>query len=40
VYKRQANASSVVTQYGAKAGILKKDDWGPWPLIEVKVSEV
>lgn len=30
-----ANASSVVTQYGAKAGILKKDDWGPWPLIEV-----
>jgi len=30
-----ANASSVVTQYGAKAGILKKDDWGSWPLIEV-----
>lgn len=30
-----ANASSVVTQYGAKAGILKKDDWGPWPLVEV-----
>ena len=30
-----ANASSVVTRYGAKAGILKKDDWGPWPLIEV-----
>ncbi|MBX4190151.1 carbohydrate kinase family protein [Candidatus Parcubacteria bacterium] len=30
-----ANASSVVTQYGGKAGILKKDDWGPWPLIEV-----
>lgn len=33
-----ANASSVVTQYGAKAGILKKDDWGPWPLVEVKVK--
>lgn len=30
-----ANASSVVTQYGAKAGILKQGDWGPWPLIEV-----
>lgn len=30
-----ANASSVVTQYGAKAGILKKDDWGPWPLVKV-----
>lgn len=31
-----ANASSVVTQFGAKAGILKKGDWGPWPLVEVK----
>jgi len=30
-----ANASSVVTQFGAKAGILKKGDWGPWPLVEV-----
>ena len=27
-----ANASSVVTQYGGKAGILKKDDWGSWPF--------
>src|SRR3989344_5489731 len=33
-----ANASSVVTQYGAKAGILKKDDWGPWPLVTVSSS--
>lgn len=30
-----ANASSVVTQFGGKAGILKKDDWGPWPLVTV-----
>ena len=30
-----ANASAVVTQFGAKAGILKKGDWGPWPLVEV-----
>jgi len=30
-----ANASSVVAQYGAKAGILKKGDWGPWPLVKV-----
>ena len=30
-----ANASSVVTQYGSKAGILKKDDWGSWPLVAV-----
>lgn len=33
-----ANASSVVTQYGAKAGILRKGDWGPWPLIGVKIK--
>src|SRR3989344_1482106 len=31
-----ANASSVVAQYGAKAGILKKGDWGPWPLVKVE----
>ncbi len=30
-----ANSSSVVTQYGAKEGILKKGDMGPWPLVEV-----
>lgn len=30
-----ANASSVVMRFGAKAGILKKDDWGSWPLVEV-----
>lgn len=35
-----ANASSVVTQFGSKAGILKKDDWGPWPLVEVNVSNI
>lgn len=34
-----ANASSVVSKFGAKAGILKKDDWGPWPLVEVSISE-
>ena len=35
-----ANASSVVTQYGAKAGILKKGDLGEWPLVEVSVSNL
>lgn len=30
-----ANASSVVTQYGGKAGILKAGDMGQWPLVEV-----
>jgi len=33
-----ANASSVVAQYGAKAGILKKGDFGPWPLVEVAIK--
>ncbi len=33
-----ANASSVVTKWGAKAGILKKGDWGPWPLVEIATS--
>ncbi len=32
-----ANASSVVTKIGSKAGILKAGDWGPWPLVEVTV---
>ena len=35
-----ANASSVVTQYGAKAGILKKGEWGPWKLIDVSKKQV
>lgn len=30
-----ANASSVVAQYGPKAGILHKGNFGPWPLVEV-----
>jgi len=33
-----ANASSVVSKFGSKAGILKKGDWGPWPLVEVEKS--
>lgn len=32
-----ANASSVVAQYGPKAGILHKGDFGQWPLVEVEV---
>ena len=35
-----ANASSVVTQYGGKAGILKKDDWGTWPLVKVEQTQL
>lgn len=35
-----ANASSVVTKFGGKAGILKKGDWGPWPLVEVEERQV
>jgi ribokinase len=33
-----ANASSVVTKYGSKEGILKEGDQGPWPLVEVSVK--
>ena len=33
-----ANASSVVTKFGSRAGILKKGDWGQWSLVEVKSS--
>ena len=33
-----ANASSVVAQYGAKAGILKNGEIGPWPLVDVKIE--
>ena len=33
-----ANSSSVVTQYGAKGGILKKGNNGLWPLVEVQSS--
>lgn len=32
-----ANASSVVTKFGAREGILRQNDWGPWPLVEVEV---
>lgn len=34
-----ANASSVVSQFGPKAGILKKGDWGPWELVEVDIQQ-
>lgn len=33
-----ANATSVVEYFGAKMGILKKDDWGKYGKIEVKIS--
>jgi ribokinase len=33
-----ANASSVVTQFGAVAGILKQGDWGQWPLVDVSMK--
>jgi ribokinase len=35
-----ANASSVVTQYGGKAGILNRDDFGPWPLVKVEQTQL
>ena len=35
-----ANASSVVAQYGAKAGILNGGDTGPWPLVKVETEQL
>lgn len=35
-----ANASSVVSYYGPKMGILKKNSWGKWPLVEVGLSNL
>lgn len=35
-----ANASSVVAKFGAKAGILRAGDWGPWPLVKVNISPI
>ena len=35
-----ANASSVVTKVGSKAGILRNGDWGPWPLVNVKIEKL
>lgn len=35
-----ANASSVVAQYGAKKGILKDGDMGPWPLVKVEIEKI
>lgn len=32
-----ANSTSVVTEFGAVQGILKEDQWGPWPLVEVSI---
>ncbi len=35
-----ANSTSVVQEYGAVAGILKKGDWGKYPLVEISVSPI
>ncbi|MCC6405203.1 MAG: carbohydrate kinase family protein [Candidatus Yanofskybacteria bacterium] len=35
-----ANATAVVMQYGAKAGILKAGDIGPWPLVTVTRTQL
>lgn len=33
-----ANATSTIQQIGAKNGILKKGEWGPWPKVEVQIA--
>ncbi|TSC53592.1 MAG: putative Ribokinase [Parcubacteria group bacterium LiPW_39] len=34
-----ANATSTVQQIGAKNGLLKKGNWGPWEKVAVKVED-
>lgn len=36
IQRGTANATSVVMQYGAKAGVLRKNESGPWPLVKVE----
>lgn len=33
-----ANATNCIQKIGAKNGLLKKGEWGSWPLVEVKKS--
>lgn len=35
-----ANSTAVVQEYGGVAGILKKDDWGKYPLVDVEISSL
>ncbi len=35
-----ANATSTIQQIGAKTGLLKKGDWGPWEKVKVTISEL
>lgn len=35
-----ANATSTVQQLGAKKGLLKKGEWGPWGKVEVKSYKI
>ena len=35
-----ANATGTVQEYGAKTGLLKKSDWGPWEKVEVKSFKI
>jgi sugar/nucleoside kinase (ribokinase family) len=33
-----ANATGTIQEIGAKTGLLKKGEWGPWERVEVKIS--
>lgn len=35
-----ANATSCVQKFGPTRGLLKKDDFGPWPKVEVKKEKI
>ncbi len=35
-----ANATSTVQQIGAKNGLLKKGNWGPWEKVQVEIKKL
>jgi sugar/nucleoside kinase (ribokinase family) len=35
-----ANATATIQKIGAKNGLLKKGEWGPWEKVEVKISKL
>ena len=35
-----ANATSILQEFGATNGILKKGEWGEWSKVKVKIESV
>lgn len=35
-----ANATSTIAHWGAKNGLLKRNDWGPWEKVKVSINQL